>query len=150
MKSKYKQLLAKDERRKHPVNGLTLYFIWTISRGRDTYGYNIVTCREGFRREKVASTCGGGYDMKGTVLAGFIERHFPEELKRLNSDDFYGLSFWNPKTRKHHKTYRDGDTVHLDGGCGWSSMERILNKIGFYLRFISESRSEIAYIVEAI
>ena len=47
-----------------------LEFRWTTSRARDSYGYNRCTLYAG--RDKVASTCGGGYDMKGTVLGNFI------------------------------------------------------------------------------
>ena len=150
MRDKYKPILTKSERENHPINHLSLHFIWSVSRGRDTYGYNVVTLRTGFRREKIASTCGGGYDMKGTVLADFIKFHFADELKRLNAAEFYGLSFWNPETRKYHKFYRQGDKISLDGACGFSCIERILNKIGFSLRFIGESRNETTYTVEAI
>lgn len=45
---------------------------WTVSRGRDTYGYNIVTLRE--RGDVVARCNGGGYDMRGTVFADWLEK----------------------------------------------------------------------------
>lgn len=60
---------------------ITLEFKWSVSRGRDTYGYNICTLyADG---ERVARCNGGGYDMQGTVLGHFLARHFAERLLRL-------------------------------------------------------------------
>lgn len=144
-----KYLLKKNDRMKHELNGMPLYFVWSVSRGKDTYGHNICTLREGFKRIKISSTCGGGYSMCGTVLADFIKLHFNEELKKLNSEDFYGLSFWNPETKKHCKRYRQGNKICLNGVCGFESMQAILNKIGFKLKFISAYPSEDVYVIEA-
>lgn len=60
-----------------------LRYSWSISRGRDTYGYNLLTLRED--GQKVASTCGGGYDMQGTVLADWLLSAYPERMKALAS-----------------------------------------------------------------
>lgn len=144
-----KYLLNKNVRMQHEINGIPVYFVWNVSKGRDTYGYNICTLREGFKRNKIASTCGGGYDMKGTVLADFIKLHFENELKHLNSKEFYGLSFWNPETKKQCKRYRQGNKICLNGAYGFESMQAILNKIGFTLKFISECANEIVYVIEA-
>ena len=144
-----KYLLNKNVRMKHEINGIPIYFVWSVSKGRDTYGYNICTLREGFNRNKIASTCGGGYDMKGTVLADFIKLHFENELKRLNSKEFYGLSFWNPESKKYHKRYQQGYKICLNGACGFECMQSILNKIGFKLKLISECANEIVYVIEA-
>lgn len=42
-----------------------LEFKWSVSRARDTFGYNICSLwiHTDAGREKVASACGGGYDM---------------------------------------------------------------------------------------
>lgn len=144
-----KYLLNKNVRMQHELNGMSLYFVWSVSRANDTYGCNICTLREGFKRNKIASTCGGGYDMKGTVLADFIKLHFENELKRLNSKEFYGLSFWNPETKKQCKRYRQGNKICLNGACGFEPMQAILDKIGFKLKFISECANEIVYVIEA-
>jgi hypothetical protein len=81
-----------------------LEFKWGVSKGRDTYGYNI--CSLYVDGQKVASTCGGGYDMEGTVLGNWIARAFNDELLKLemptytiNREEargFYGLSFHDP------------------------------------------------------
>lgn len=78
---------------------------------------------------------GCGYDRYGAALGNAITEIFPEEVLKLAkqkckgrnrrrkcSDDFYGL-FYNAIE----------NTAYLDGGCGSSCMERILNKIGFKL-----------------
>ena len=59
----------------------TLIFKWTVSRGRDTYGYNI--CSLFVDGEKEASCNGGGYDMKGTVLGVWMEFEFQKLIKGL-------------------------------------------------------------------
>ena len=58
-----------------------LEFRWSISRGRDTYGYNI--CSLWVDGYKVAACNGGGYDMEGTVFAIWIESNFQKRLNKL-------------------------------------------------------------------
>lgn len=82
----------------------TLIFRWSVSRGQDSYGYNI--CSLWVDRRKVSSTCGGGYDMKGTALGNWMQHRFKAELltleipmNRRNSEDiqeYYGLTFHDP------------------------------------------------------
>lgn len=121
---------------------------YTTSRGADTYGWNICTLRIDGRR--IASCKGGGYDMRGTCLAGWIEKQFPDELRRLSPAEFYGLSFWDQRAKKFRKRWRPGYIVGLDGGCGWNSMERILNAIGFRLAWRGESAKCDWYTLEAL
>ena len=126
----------------------TLNFKWTISKARNTYGYNICTLKDS-RGNKISSTCGGGYDMKGTCLGDFINTYFYDEIRKLNSADFYGLKHYGKKYRhlkhasKHGKSY-------VDGGCGFSTMESILNKIGFKLSFVLENNNQIIYNLKTI
>lgn len=49
----------------------TLEYVWTVSKGRDTYGYNI--CSLYANGVKVGSCNGGGYDMQGVALANYLE-----------------------------------------------------------------------------
>jgi hypothetical protein len=112
------------------------------------------------RNEKTQFKAGGyGYDKKGTVLGDLINTYFNEELKKLPSDmggnvnrkrgGFYGLRHYNPKAKSHSRTYLKRATTNtqssVDGGCGFNSMESILNKIGFKLTFVKESSNEIIY-----
>lgn len=55
-----------------------LEFKWTISRGRDTYGYNI--CSLWVDDKKVESCNGGGYDMPGECLSSWIKSEFKDQL----------------------------------------------------------------------
>ena len=107
---------------------------WSVSRGRDTYGYNI--CRlDDCTTGKRYRTSGGGYDMVGTVFGKWLAETFQDELKAhvktlpmvdcgyqvsgyLKTEGLYGLNV-TPR----------GD-IQLDGACGMSSMETIARAIG--------------------
>lgn len=113
---------------------------WAVSRGVDTYGYNI--CRlDSSTSGKRYRTCGGGYDMIGTVIGQYLQAEHCEAImslvKRLMSDpdkfedagysvggfvkfpDLYGMVY-NTRT----------GNVSLDGACGVSSMQAIGEAIG--------------------
>ena len=96
-----------------------LQFKWSVSRGRDTYGYDI--CSLYVDGIKVSSCNGGGYDMKGTAFGDWLQKEFQTELKKLNPNDFYGIRVYD-------------DKLYLDGACGYSSMERIVNALGYSLK----------------
>lgn len=78
-----------------PRDGAVLEFKWTVSRGRDTYGYNICTLR--VDGQKVSSCNGGGYDMKGTSLGNWAERAFSAELLKLKPAQMPEQSHWQPE-----------------------------------------------------
>jgi len=136
----------------------TLTFNWTTSRARNSYGYNICTLRD-FNGDKIASTCGGGYDMKGTVLGDMINKYFTHELKKLVANSgsldtpsgYYGLSHYNTKAktskRRFLKRASSNTKTYVDGGCGFDSMRRILEKIGFKMQFVKETKNSSTYIL---
>jgi len=64
------------------LESVALLFKWTISQARDSEGWNI--CSLWVRETKEASTCGGGYDMKGTALGNYIEKRFQDRLLKLH------------------------------------------------------------------
>jgi hypothetical protein len=125
-------------------------FKYSTSKGRDTYGYNIVTLR--INGEKAAQCMGGGYDMQGTCLGDWIEAQFQEELKTLTPSHFedgdgkgrrlgfYGL-FMSKEKHGPVSKWESGATVHVDGGCGVSSMEAILKALGYWLRYLPSEGS---------
>lgn len=104
----------------------SLTVTYGTSRGRDTYGYNLVTLDAGHKKYR---TCGGGYDMRGTVFADWLQDTFQDRLYRIrrrmsaryskrkryrtneNRRDYYG-GCWN----------QDSKTVSLDGACGFDSI----------------------------
>ena len=75
-----------------------LEFKWTISRGRETYGYNI--CSLYADGEKVSSCNGGGYDMRGTALGNYIARRFASELVALKPENMPEVFEYNYETKK--------------------------------------------------
>jgi hypothetical protein len=103
---------------------------WSVSRGRETEGYNI--CRLDSHEGRFR-TCGGGYDMIGTVFGLWLASSYQPELRRLfqignkvpcgsldyfKLEGLYGITL-NPK----------GD-VHCDGACGISSMTAVAEALG--------------------
>lgn len=123
-----------------------LNYKWTVSRGRDTYGYRICTLLVDGRR--VARCDGGGYDMRGTVLGEWLEREFADRIRRIpkakyGTCGFYGLHFdaydaagnyvssSNLPDRKHR-------TPHLNGACGIDCMRRVGEAIGLEFKRIDE------------
>ena len=135
------------------INRLALS--WSVSRGRDTYGYNI--CRLDSRNSGRRYRCsGGGYDMVGTVLGDFLECEYQDDLKALVADlpkvpygstsrlqiaesvnpSFYGL------------TIRPDGSVCLDGACGFDSMRRIARALGLSLETETNKKGHaVAYYV---
>ena len=128
-----------------------LHFKWTISRGRDTYGYNICTLL--VDGEKVGKTCGGGDDMQGTVLAQWLQNNFQDELKaRFNEEisaikpkdylDYSGYCYKEIKnfygTRIHGKEGKEL-AISLDGACGFDSIKRVAEAIGITFQWNPES-----------
>ena len=132
-----------------------LQYKWSVSKGRNTFGYNICTL---YVNGKKAARCnGGGYDMQGTCLAQYMRTRFEKELKGLvgnngSGDDgtgYYGLNFYGPKPAyERHKTYQEGDSISLDGACGHESMVSILNALGYRMKYIFETRKERLYTLE--
>ena len=126
---------------------VTLEFRHTTSRGRNTYGYSIVTLyADG---AKVARCSGGGYDMQGTVLGDYIQDSFQTELlairdradyafrqtvypklfKTMNINTLYGMTFHESYKSKANRNVPP--RVVLDGETGFSSMESVLRAIGW-------------------
>ncbi len=135
-----------------------LHFKWTISRGRDTCGYNICTLL--VDGDKVASCNGGGYDMQGTAFGEWLNKAFQTELCILFANDIKNIES-NTNCRTYTKDNGTvikimpgsafyGATVYqntknlsvwitLDGSCGFSSMQRIAEAIGITLKWNKES-----------
>lgn len=128
-----------------------LHFKWTVSRGRDTYGYNICTLL--VDGEKKGKCAGGGYDMQGTSFAQWLQDEFQDKLKERFKDEIASV------TEKDYAAYsgncykdisgfygakisgKQGSelTISLDGGCGFNSIEHISKAIGIALKWNPES-----------
>ena len=149
IKRKYKErtILNREQKRKF------LQENWKFETMIFNWSKNGVCRMYDKRSNKTQFYAGGyGYDKKGTVLGNFINHYFGEELKKLNSAKYYGLTHYNTKSKYNHKrTYLKRATKntksYVDGGCGFDCMERILKKIGFNLKYISESKTQLIYIL---
>jgi hypothetical protein len=110
-------------------NSMFVQFRWGVSRGRDTYGYNICSCI--IDGEKVGTSIGGGYDMQGASFGEFLRNTFYEELKDLSrKEKFYGLE--------------DG---YVDGACGLNCMIDIFIALGYNAEYkYSKSLGNFYYI----
>lgn len=115
---------------------------WSISRGRDTYGYNI--CRlDDANTDKRYRCHGGGYDMIGTVLGEWAQDTLQDRLLKLQDRAYSRVDLDTME-----RTYNEGEhlygmtvlvengvpRVSLDGACGQSSIERVLSAAGVTLR----------------
>lgn len=128
---------------------------WSTSRARETYGWNIQRLDD-TTTDKRYRTCGGGYDMTGTVLADWLADVYQAELRtlapragawyskangyRTNPDrvnGLYGLSI-----------NEDTGTASIDGACGIRSVEMIAAAIGIGFRATVNRRGHaIGYMV---
>lgn len=81
----------------------TLEFKWTVSRARDSAGYNICTLY--FDGRKVGRCNGGGYDMKGTSLGLFIAREYKDRLLKLKEADMPENTRWVPDENPRRLCY---------------------------------------------
>ncbi len=127
------------------IHRLELYT--SMSRARDTYGYTIVGLKNEGKRWR---TCGGGYDMRGTVLADYFSDCFGEKLKKLVSDNSENLEPCNYAVKGYQKianyyglTVTPGGLVQLDGGCGINCIENIIRACGFGLEYSCDKKGNL-------
>lgn len=132
-----------------------LHVSFGTSRGADTYGYNLVTLRE--NGTKKASACGGGYDMRGTVFADWLQAEYQDRLmvirSRMESQHGYDGRYLSNKAPgalyggTYHITQSGKkERVTLDGGCGFSSIQRIAEAIDLEVR-LSDAGKKLDVIV---
>lgn len=107
----------------------------TIAHHWSTRGYG--SSRIEWRGDIIARATGCGYDRRGAAMGDAVAHLFPAELVKLarrfckgrrrykHSRAFYGLHY-----------DRETDAAGIDGACGFESVERVLNAIGFTLEYI--------------
>lgn len=101
---------------------------WSVSRGQDTYGYNI--CRlDSYNTGKRYRCIGGGYDMIGTVFGDWLEDEYQERLHKFFATQEKTEGYSNVKNF-YGARIRDDGSVSLDGACGIDCMIRIAEAIG--------------------
>lgn len=147
--------------------GQVLEFKWSVSRGRDTEGYNICTLRDQFGK-RLAACKGGGYDMRGTVLGDWIANTFQTELLAMAHEDGNNFDSWFEEGARWERVptdnpyrgganfygatwnhYKDGsERVTLDGACGIESMRKILRAIGLDIKWLHGTKKNDIYQVQ--
>ena len=80
---------------------------WSISKARDSYGWNIVTLID---YDKKYKTCGGGYDMTGTVFADWLQANYIDKL--IDKVAPHG----EEGGEENYGFFKFGDKYRLDGG----------------------------------
>ena len=114
---------APDER-----HSRTFVAQWSTSRGRETYGYPLVIARDE-RGRKVGSTCGGGYDLLGTVVAEILETVYSERVQALASViplRTADIPQWSDAAMLRHLSYVTPEGhVSLDGAVGIETVTKI-------------------------
>ena len=103
----------------------------SISRGRDTYGYSIVTA---VCNGKSYRTLGGGYDMIGTVLGDWFETEYQDDLTALVTTlqlEHYVGTTKRPANAFYGLFVRDDNSVYIYGACGLSCVLEIIRACGY-------------------
>lgn len=136
---------------------------WSISRGRDTYGYNIARLDDTTTGKRYR-TCGGGYDMTGTVFGEWLQDRYQAELRNIAhcAGNYYSKAggYQTIRSADGRSPYgawlygmtRNDDTgaVTLDGACGLSTMIDIAAAIGLDVMRIGDKRGRTTgFIVSA-
>lgn len=128
---------------------------WSTSRGQDTYGWNI--CRLDDTTTGKRYRCnGGGYDMVGSVFADWLEDVHQAELVTIqhraaviypgkgascvrneSPDALYGMHV------------AGSGVVRLDGACGFESIRRVAEALGYTVRTLTSKRGRVTgFVVE--
>ena len=101
-------------------NSIVLEEKWSVSKGRETYGYNI--CSLWYGKIKVASCNGGGYDMSSTALSNLLNLYFQDRLNSIQNFE-YGL-YENNITGNNYISY----------GIGVNAINKIIKHCGMSVR----------------
>ena len=117
-----------------------LSLTWSISRGRETYGYNIARLDSSATGARYR-TCGGGYDMVGTVIGQWLESDYQDRLQALAValredlvDCGYSVKgYLGHPTKLYGLTVKPNGTVSLDGACGINAMIDVAEALGIEL-----------------
>ena len=114
---------------------------WTVSRARDTYGYNVCTLTD--TRGSRFRCNGGGYDMIGTVVGDWL--HAFEQSALMAIKDKAG-SVYDLATHSSERvepglygltlfTYNgEPSYLRIDGACGIETVRKIAKAAGIELK----------------
>lgn len=117
----------------------SLMIDWSKSRGESTYGWNICRLKDTYTGKRYR-TCGGGFDMIGSVLGNWLADRYQDRLETIahHAASFNGM-------RRCKRTGR----IVLDGGCGVESMRRIAEAVGLNVSPVPNRRGQtVAFLAE--
>lgn len=120
-----------------------LEIVWTVSRAKDTEGHNICTLIDYKQKYK---TCGGGYDMTGTVFAQWLQANHMDRIKELLKPIDYDKE-GNEREGCFYGFFTKGGSYWLDGGCGINAMISLAEKIGFKIETCYKNKVGITNIL---
>jgi hypothetical protein len=119
----------------------SLMIDWSKSRAQGSYGWNICRLKDTYTGKRYR-TCGGGFDMIGSVLGNWLADRYQDRLETIahHAAAFNGM-------RRCKRTGR----IVLDGGCGVESMRRIAEAAGLTLSPVPNRRGQtVAFLAEAV
>ena len=123
-----------------------LKFKWTTSKGRFTYGWNI--CSLYVDGKKVGSVNGGNYDLKGSIFGTWVQSQFKDDLINLDKE-YNALKFLNKGRCASSKFHTDVFySPSIDGACGFESVSRIVEDLGYKVTFIDDDKNHQIYALE--
>lgn len=107
-----------------------LSLTWSISKARDSYGYNRLTLRDAHTGSKHV-TCGGGYCMTSAVLAMWADENLQDRLATITPDQAVDLRLYGFYAKGLSMHGRPAlARAHIDQGIGVSSVQNVLKAIG--------------------
>lgn len=144
------------------MNTKHLALSWSVSRARDTYGYNVVRLTDGRNTYRAD---GGGYDMTGTVFGDWLTATYQDRLLKIARRAYYVSDGNGVKAREGEHahvrwvgtpgkpkvtpgslygmySYPKEKRVSLDGGCGIESMLTIARAIGLEVERTGNRKGE--------
>jgi hypothetical protein len=123
---------------------------WTVSRGRETYGYNICTLTDTNTGKRYRCN-GAGYDMLGTVFGEWLQDVHQDELLKIRDrahyhrvqgyengpmGELYGMT-------EYYTSKMTSCTITLDGACGIESMRCIAEAIGLEIKSTVDRKGHV-------
>jgi len=114
--------------------------------------------RDGFLLKGL--TAGGcGYDREGKAFSNWMmaQPEIAEGIKHLTANSgsmdtptgYYGLSHYNAKAKKWQKRSSKNTQSRVDGACGFSSMTKIMQALGYKVTYGGGNKLSNFYIIES-
>lgn len=122
----------------------TLVFKWTSGH----YGNRVRLQNK--HGQTFATATGGGYDMQGAALGDFIALNWPDVVRRMDARDFYGVTHFCKRTRRHLNRAGKHTQTTVNGACGFDQMRRVLARVGFTLCKVYDTPTADVYTLQSL